>query len=138
MAANHCIQEAGNLLFSAPPSAFLNATVEQYLRRPMPAICRAHAELTMPNQRSLSLFARTLFAATLLCTLFAATLAAHAEGPYKILNHWKLPDAGGWDYLLVDSADHRDRLAQSRRHHRGSRQARIRRRRWQGKRLQQH
>ena len=61
----------------------------------------------MQNQRCLTAFARTLFTAALLCTLFAATLAAHAQGPYKVLDSWKLADAGWWDYLLVDSAAHR-------------------------------
>jgi YVTN family beta-propeller protein len=51
--------------------------------------------------------ARTRFAAALLCTLFAAPIAGRAQGPYKVLDHWKLTDAGGWDYLLVDSAAHR-------------------------------
>ena len=61
----------------------------------------------MQNQRCLPLFARALFAATLLCTFFAAPIAAIAQGPYKVLNHWKLTDAGGWDYLLADSVAHR-------------------------------
>ena len=32
---------------------------------------------------------------------------AQSQGPYKILDQWKLADAGGWDYLLADSAAHR-------------------------------
>lgn len=52
-------------------------------------------------------FARTFFAAALLFTLIAATGAALAQSPYKVLANWKLADAGGWDYLLVDSAAHR-------------------------------
>ena len=32
---------------------------------------------------------------------------ADGSGPYKVLDHWKLADAGGWDYLLVDSPAHR-------------------------------
>jgi len=39
---------------------------------------------------------------SLLCTV-----AASAQGPYKVLDHWKLSDPGGWDYLLVDSSAHR-------------------------------
>ena len=61
----------------------------------------------MQNQRCLPAFARTFFAAALFSTFFAATFAAQAQGPYKVLDHWKLADAGGWDYLLVDSAAHR-------------------------------
>ena len=60
----------------------------------------------MQNQRCLPAFARTLFAAVILFIFFAASLAAGAQpgGPYKVLDQWKLADAGGWDYLLVDSA----------------------------------
>ena len=36
------------------------------------AICRAHAEPNMQNQRCLPALARILFAATILCTIFAA------------------------------------------------------------------
>ena len=75
----------------------------------------------MQIQCSLPLFARTLFAATIWCTILAANLAANAQsgaatdkslsagsqGPYKVLDHWKLTDTGGWDYLLVDSPAHR-------------------------------
>ena len=61
----------------------------------------------MQNQRCLPALTRTLFAVAFLCTLFAATLAASAQGPYKVLDHWKLADAGGWDYLIADSGAHR-------------------------------
>lgn len=44
------------------------------------------------------------FAAALFFVLVAAT--ARAQGPYKILGSWQLTDAGGWDYLLIDSASH--------------------------------
>jgi YVTN family beta-propeller protein len=57
----------------------------------------------MHNHRYLPAFVRTFFAAAL-CLTF---LAAQAQGPYKVLNQWKLPDNGGWDYLLVDSSAHR-------------------------------
>lgn len=50
-------------------------------------------------------FARTFFAAALLCTLLVS--ASKAQEPYKVLDHWKLSDAGWWDYLLVDSPAHR-------------------------------
>ena len=75
----------------------------------------------MQNQRCLPAFARTLFAASLLSSLFVVPIAARAqagvsadrsssvgsEGPYKVLDQWKLADAGGWDYLLADSAANR-------------------------------
>ena len=57
--------------------------------------------------RSLRLLARPLFAAVILCGLFAATHTAAAQKPYRILDHWKLADSGWWDYLLVDSPAHR-------------------------------
>jgi YVTN family beta-propeller protein len=60
----------------------------------------------MENPMNTRSFARTLFAAALFCALFVANLIpAHAQ--YKILDQWKLPDTGGWDYLLVDSPAHR-------------------------------
>lgn len=40
-----------------------------------------------------------------LCGL--ASLPANAQQPYRIVDHWMLPDAGGWDYLNVDPAAHR-------------------------------
>jgi YVTN family beta-propeller protein len=49
---------------------------------------------------------RAFFVAALFCELVAAIPAA-AQQPYRILDRWKLPDAGGWDYLLVDSPAHR-------------------------------
>ena len=75
----------------------------------------------MHMQSTARSFARTFFAAALLCTLFAATVTAHAqsgvpagrsssvgsESPYKVLDNWNLADTGGWDYLLADSAAHR-------------------------------
>ena len=45
-------------------------------------------------------------APTLLLALLCS-VGVRAQGPYKILDQWKLTDAGGWDYLLVDSAAHR-------------------------------
>ncbi len=65
----------------------------------------------MKIQRCLPALARTLFAATLFCAVLAVPIAARAqsgpEGPYKVLDTWKLADAGGWDYLLADSAANR-------------------------------
>lgn len=61
----------------------------------------------MQSRLSVRLLARPLFAAALMCSFFAATRPAAAQQPYKILDHWKLADAGGWDYLIVDSPAHR-------------------------------
>ncbi len=61
----------------------------------------------MHNHRFLPAFASPLLAAAFSCTLLVAALGAHAQGPYKVLDHWKLADSGGWDYLTVDSAAHR-------------------------------
>ena len=60
----------------------------------------------MQNRACLPAFVRTVFATTLSCTFLWVT-SAQAQGPYKVLDQWKLADAGGWDYLLVDSAAHR-------------------------------
>jgi YVTN family beta-propeller protein len=49
---------------------------------------------------------RVLFAAAFFCGLVGA-IPATAQQPYRILDRWKLPEAGGWDYLLVDSPAHR-------------------------------
>ena len=61
-------------------------------------------------QPSARLLARISCAAALV--LLAVTLTAHgqsgsSDSPYKVLDHWKLTDAGGWDYLLADPAAHR-------------------------------
>ena len=54
--------------------------------------------------------ARSFFATA---ALSAVTLSAYSQSgvpagsPYKVLDHWKLTDSGGWDYLLVDSSAHR-------------------------------
>jgi YVTN family beta-propeller protein len=59
----------------------------------------------MRTLSALRRLAPALVVATLLCSFAAPAL--HAQGPYKVLDHWKLPDPGGWDYLLVDSPAHR-------------------------------
>ena len=48
---------------------------------------------------------RSLLCAAL-CAIFLGGISA-AQQPYRILNTWKLSDAGWWDYLTVDSAAHR-------------------------------
>jgi YVTN family beta-propeller protein len=50
---------------------------------------------------------RSLLAAVLLFSLFALPRPATAQGPYRILDHWKLSDPGWWDYLLADPSAHR-------------------------------
>jgi YVTN family beta-propeller protein len=59
----------------------------------------------MPTLRTLGIFSRTLSAAALMLVLLAASRPAGAQ--YRVLDRWKLDDAGGWDYLLVDSPVHR-------------------------------
>ena len=59
----------------------------------------------MPSPRTLGLFTRTLSSAVFLLALFAATRPAAAQ--YRVLDRWKLDDAGGWDYLVIDSPAHR-------------------------------
>lgn len=39
--------------------------------------------------------------------LLSATRSATAQKPYRVVDQWKLTDAGGWDYLTADSSDHR-------------------------------
>jgi len=56
----------------------------------------------MSNQRSFR-----LFAAALLCCIFAAPALFAGQPPYHILDRWKLGGEGGWDYLIVDSPAHR-------------------------------
>ncbi len=34
-------------------------------------------------------------------------LSAAAQAPYKVVDHWKIGGAGGWDYLLADGPAHR-------------------------------
>src|SRR5579863_10422656 len=66
------------------------------------------AEPPMQIHRSFRLLTPTLFAAILALGLFAATgSAAGPQQPYHVLDHWKLTDAGWWDYLIVDSPAHR-------------------------------
>lgn len=57
----------------------------------------------MHIQRFAGYFAGALFATVAACS----GLTAGAQQPYHIVDRWKLPDAGGWDYLFVDSGAHR-------------------------------
>ena len=43
----------------------------------------------------------------LLCGISALPTHLSAQGPYKILDKWKLGGDGGWDYLIADSPAHR-------------------------------
>ena len=38
---------------------------------------------------------------------FCLPLAASAQQPYHVLDHWKIGGTGGWDYLLADPGAHR-------------------------------
>ena len=53
----------------------------------------------LPSRIGVRLFT-TLGSAALCCTL------AHAQQPYKVLDHWKIGGTGGWDYLLADPSAH--------------------------------
>ena len=46
-------------------------------------------------------------AAAVLCAACFGANTLVAQGPYKVLDHWKLSDAGWWDYLIADSSAHR-------------------------------
>ena len=41
-----------------------------------------------------------------LAASFATGASAHAQAPYKVVDHWKIGGAGGWDYLLTDPKAH--------------------------------
>jgi YVTN family beta-propeller protein len=58
-------------------------------------------------QRSIRIFGPACWIAAV---VFAACFGAGtmtAQGPYKVLDHWKLSDAGFWDYLIADPPAHR-------------------------------
>lgn len=59
----------------------------------------------MFSQRTLGLYARMFFPAALMFVLFASSRPATAQ--YRVVEKWKLADAGGWDYLLIDSPANR-------------------------------
>jgi YVTN family beta-propeller protein len=42
-----------------------------------------------------------------MCGVFSASESATAQKPYRVIDQWKLPDIGGWDYLTADSGAHR-------------------------------
>jgi YVTN family beta-propeller protein len=54
--------------------------------------------------RSLRSLIPALLAAAVLC---GGSRTTAAQGPYKVLDHWKLTDNGFWDYLIADPAAHR-------------------------------
>jgi YVTN family beta-propeller protein len=59
----------------------------------------------MSSLRTLCLLARTFASAVAVLVLLGASRPADAQ--YRVLDKWKLADAGWWDYLLVDSPAHR-------------------------------
>jgi YVTN family beta-propeller protein len=61
----------------------------------------------MHIQHRVRTVARAFFAAAVFCFVAIAALQATAQQPYRILDRWKLADAGWWDYLTVDSPAHR-------------------------------
>jgi len=61
----------------------------------------------MHIQHRVRIVARAFFAAAVFCLVAVAALQAAAQQPYRILDRWKLADAGWWDYLTVDSPAHR-------------------------------
>ncbi len=48
-----------------------------------------------------------LGAAAVLLGMLCAASHAFAQGPYRVLDHWKIGGEGGWDYLTVDRSAHR-------------------------------
>ncbi|MGB6689867.1 MAG: YncE family protein [Terracidiphilus sp.] len=57
--------------------------------------------------RSIRSLSSALLAGIFLCGVFACSRTLAAQGPYKVLDHWKLPDNGFWDYLIADPGAHR-------------------------------
>jgi YVTN family beta-propeller protein len=57
--------------------------------------------------RSIRTLSAVLLAGALLCGVFAGPRTLAAQGPYKVLDHWKLSDNGFWDYLIADPGAHR-------------------------------
>ncbi len=55
----------------------------------------------MPNCRS----RLSLLGSIALCVFLP--LAAAAQQPYRVLDHWKIGGTGGWDYLAADPGAHR-------------------------------
>jgi YVTN family beta-propeller protein len=60
----------------------------------------------MLTKRSLRLLNSASLAAALFCAAFVAPPLLSAQQPYKVIDHWKIGGDGGWDYLLVDPANH--------------------------------
>lgn len=48
-----------------------------------------------------------LVAAVVLLGMLSANPCAFAQGPYKVVDHWKIGGEGGWDYLTADATAHR-------------------------------
>jgi YVTN family beta-propeller protein len=61
----------------------------------------------MSIPRSVPFLSSALWAALVLGGVFASSHSLAAQGPYKVLDHWKLSDDGWWDYLNTDPAAHR-------------------------------
>ncbi len=38
--------------------------------------------------------------------LMVTGMAAHAQTPYRVVDHWKIGGSGGWDYLVADPSAH--------------------------------
>ncbi len=61
----------------------------------------------MPCTSYVSRLARHFFVAAAITAFLAPALLVSAQGPYKIIDQWKIGGEGGWDYLLADSSAHR-------------------------------
>lgn len=55
----------------------------------------------------ISKFFRRVVAGVAVMAAMSMPVLVHAEGPYKIVDKWKLGGEGGWDYLVADSGAHR-------------------------------
>ena len=55
----------------------------------------------------ISRIARLVLAGVAVSAFVSAPGLLYAQGPYKVIDQWKLGGEGGWDYLLADSSAHR-------------------------------
>jgi YVTN family beta-propeller protein len=64
-------------------------------------------EQTVQTNLNQRLLTRVAVACVLFCGVYAIALPVAGQQPYKILDRWKLSDAGWWDYLIADPPAHR-------------------------------
>jgi YVTN family beta-propeller protein len=61
----------------------------------------------MPSKPEVRFLLCRAFFAAVVCALLAAPQHLGAQGPYKVLDKWKIGGEGFWDYLIADPPAHR-------------------------------